>query len=133
MSSLSQLSNDELMQAMHRLLATHRRNTAAIVEHLAEMDHRRLAVEIGYPSLFAYCRDALGFTEDEAYRRIGAARISRQFPAALAAIADGTVSLTVLALLKPHLTKDTCNELLDLVRDATVQAAKERIAARFPR
>ena len=47
---------------------------------------------------------ALGFTEDEAYKRIHAARVARKHPAIFGAVAEGRLNLTGILLLAPHLT-----------------------------
>jgi len=96
------------------------------------MDARRLHVEKGFSSLFAYCVEELRFSEDEACRRIEAARLARRFPGVLAPLETGAISLTVLALLKPHLDDDNHAELLAGVSGASVRQAKEWLAARFP-
>src|SRR6188474_1837497 len=81
---ITSLSDDALLGALHVLVTSHRRATSALVEHLGEVDARRLHVEKGFSSLFAYCVERLRFSEDEACRRIEAARLARRFPAVLA-------------------------------------------------
>ena len=130
--SLSSLSDDGLLRELHRLVAAHRRVTAALIEHLGEVDARRLHVNKGFSSLFAYCVEELRFSEDEACRRIEAARLARRFPAVVSFVETGTLSLTVLALLKPHLSESNHVELLAGVSGASVRQAKEWLAARFP-
>lgn len=130
--SLSKLSDDVLLRELHVLVASHRRATSALVEHLGEVDARRLHVEKGFSSLFSYCVERLRFSEDEACRRIDAARLVRRFPAVLPLLEGGAVSLTVLGLLKPHLTDENHAELLAGVSGASVRRAKEWLAARFP-
>jgi 5-methylcytosine-specific restriction endonuclease McrA len=75
---------------------------------------------------------ALRFSEDEACRRIEAARLARKFPAIYPLLQTGAVSLPVLGLLKLHLTDDNHREFLGGVSGSTVRQAKEWLAARFP-
>ncbi len=63
--------------------------TSDLLAHLAELDERRLYVELGFPSLFAYCKESLGLSESSAGRRITAARVGRRFPGVFAAVARG--------------------------------------------
>ena len=70
LASLARLSSDELLGSLGRLVHEHRRLTASLVAHLAEVERRRLHAQQGYPSLFAYCTQALHFSEPEAYLRI---------------------------------------------------------------
>ena len=72
-------------------------------------------------------------SEDEACRRVAAARIARRFPMALGMIARGEIHLTGLLLLRDHLTPEHGEELL---RDAAGKSKNELqhlLAERFPR
>ena len=80
LSSLSRLSDAELVAGLKGLAARERDTTAQVVAHLAELDTRDVHLREGYPSLFAYCRDALGLSEGEAFNRIEVARAARRFP-----------------------------------------------------
>jgi hypothetical protein len=132
MQRLACLSDDALLHELHVIVGSHRRVTAELILHLGEVDARRLHVDKGFSSLFGYCVDLLQFSEDEACRRIEAARLARRFPAIVPLVRTGTVSLTVLGLLKPHLTDDNHRELLAGVSGSSVRRAKEWLAARFP-
>jgi hypothetical protein len=105
---------------------------AQIVAHLGEVDARRVHAKRGFPSLFSYCVESLGFSEDEACRRIEAARLARRFPPIGDLLASGAVTLSVLGLLKPHLTEQNHHELLGGVSRRSVRQAKEWLAVRFP-
>jgi hypothetical protein len=105
---------------------------ANIVAHLAELDARPAVLARGYASLFQYCLEHLRFSEDEACRRIETARLSRRFPAILAALATGNVTLSSLALLKPHITVENSEQLLAGIAGRSCRSAKEWLAARFP-
>jgi hypothetical protein len=132
MERLTSLSDDALLQELHLIVGSHRRVTAELIQHLAEVDARRIHVEKGFASLFSYCVGRLRFSEDEACRRIEAARLARRFPAIYALLQAGAVSLTVLGLLKHNLTVGNHRELLAGVSGSSVRQAKEWLAARFP-
>jgi 5-methylcytosine-specific restriction endonuclease McrA len=132
MQRLSSMSNDALLHRLDVIVGSHRRVTADLLLHLGEVDARRLHVEKGFSSLFGYCLTQLCFSEDEACRRIETARLARRFPAIYPLLSAGSVSLTVLGLLKPHLTDDNHEELLAGVSGSSVRSAKEWLAARFP-
>jgi len=96
-----------------KTLAGHEREaTTALVAHLGELEVRDLHFRAGYGSLFAYCRDALALSEHEAYNRIEVARAVRRFPEILALLSDGSLNLTSVRLLAPHLTPDNHREVL---------------------
>ena len=125
MRSPSDLGNDELLQSLGELVVSQHRLTSALVAHLAEVDTRRLHVEAGYPSLFQYCLEVLKFTEDEAYRRIAVARVARLHPAAFGLLEGGELSLSVLLLLKDHLTEANHAELFAGVSRMSARRAAE--------
>jgi 5-methylcytosine-specific restriction endonuclease McrA len=129
---LEELSDVRLLANLDTLVSSQRTCMADIVAHLAELDSRPAVLARGYPSLFQYCVEHLRFSEDEACRRIEAARLVQRFPAILASLASGSVTLSSLALLKHHLTPDNHQELLAGIDGLSCRAAKEWLATRFP-
>ena len=77
----SNLTDDDLMAAVARLRGDERHVVARLVAHLAEVEARELYVPIGYSSLFLYCHEGLGYSEDAAYNRKTAAQVARRYPA----------------------------------------------------
>src|SRR5882672_603753 len=125
MQRLSTVADDALLGRLHVLVGSHRRVTADLIAHLSEVDVRRLHVSKGFSSLFGYCVECLGFSEDEACRRIEAARLAHKFPEIFSRLEGGSVSPTVLGLLKHHLTAENHRELLAGVSGSSVGQAKE--------
>ena len=76
----------------------------------------------GFGSLFTCCTGALQLAEHAAYNRIEAARASRRFPAILDLLADGSLNLSTLRLLAPHLT---AGNFAALVASATAKSKRE--------
>jgi hypothetical protein len=66
LTSLTRLSDAELVARVKSLVARERDATAHLVAHLAELDTRDVHLREGYESLYVYCRDALGLSEGEA-------------------------------------------------------------------
>src|SRR6185295_16467110 len=106
------LADSELMSEVARLAGDERAVTARLIAHLAEVDARELYVPAGFTSLYIYCREGLGFSEDAAYNRKEAAQVARRFPVVLDMLADGRLSLTALKLLAPVLTRGNHGEVL---------------------
>lgn len=121
MQSLAKLSNQELMAQLESLVEVERNVGAQIVAHLCEVEARRLHLDLGYSSLYKYCVERLGLSEDVAYKRIKAARTARQHPEVLSHLASGDLSLSNLVLIAPHL--DTCGR--DLVEAACRKSKRE--------
>ena len=110
------LSNRELLVEVARLAASEREATTALVALLAEVDARRLHLAEGCSSLFTYCTERLHLSEHTAYHRIEAARAVRAFPVILGYLLDGSVTLTSVTLLRPHLAAENHERLLAAAR-----------------
>jgi len=89
------------------IAAQDRSITARLLIDMAEFDSRRLYLEDGHPSMYAYCVGELGMSEDMAYKRIRAARAARRFPAIFASVGDGRLHLSAVVMLAPYLTQET--------------------------
>ena len=110
---LDTLSDRQLLDGLGAVLGSGRRLTAELVAHLGEVEDRRLHLEAACSSMFSYCVNRLGLSEDEACRRIEVARLARRCPAMFPLLASGQLSLSVAALLKPHLSAENPLDRLD--------------------
>src|SRR6185436_17234420 len=99
------LTDTALMDRLRDLAGRERAAVVELIAHLAELDTRSsLYAAKGFGSLFRYCTDALGFSEDAACARIEAARASRRFPVVLDHLASGALTVTALRIIGKHLT-----------------------------
>src|SRR5450432_1941167 len=130
---LDEVSDDQLRQDLAKLLANGYRTEARIVAHLAELDERRLHVKDASESLFSYCTQRLGLSNSEAFHRITAARVARQFPAIFKLIERRALHLTAVCLLRDYLTAENHRELLEEASGKTKLQVQEMLARRFPR
>ena len=73
---LTNLSNEALLSELKNLRAEERALTRKLLEHLAELDRRKLYLEYGYSSLFAFTTQYLGYSEPAAQRRMIASAIN---------------------------------------------------------
>src|SRR5450432_3850216 len=108
---LGGLQNDELLKGLSLLVRRHNELTADILAHLVEVEARRLHVDLGFPSLFAYCTRALHLSDTAAGRRIAAARICRGFPQVFELVARAELHLSALCSMQPHLNEENAAEL----------------------
>jgi hypothetical protein len=132
-SSLTSLSDDQLLARVRSLAERERASTAALIAALVELDGRRLYLGEGYSSLFAYCTQALRLSEDAAYNRIRAARVAIKWPAVIDLIADGSVSLTAVRLLSDVLTDSNHAELFRAATHKSKRDVEALVAALHPR
>jgi hypothetical protein len=109
---LASLSNDELVASLQRLVHDEHRLVADLIEHLLEVEERRVHLEMAFPSMYAYCRDGLGWSEGQTHRKLTAARLVKRFPSLLDAIRDGRIHLSNLALLRDRFTADNVEKLV---------------------
>jgi hypothetical protein len=126
------LSNEQLLLDVKALAGCEREATARLIASLAELDARRLYLGEGYSSLFTYCTRCLHLSEHAAYGRIEAARVARRLPAILDLLADGSVTLTTVCVLAPHLTPENHQQLLDAARHKSKRDVEQQVAALRP-
>jgi hypothetical protein len=131
--SLPHLSDSTLLCNLTSLVAQDRATTAALLAHPAEVDARKLYLELGYPSMFTYCVGELRMSEDVAFKRIKVARAARRFPAIFDAVVEGGLHLSAVVLLAPHLRNETADELLAAATHKAKSEIEQLLAERFPR
>jgi hypothetical protein len=130
---LGGLGNDQLLATLSALVRREHDLMSDLLAHLAELDERRLYLDLGFTSLFAYCTEALGFCKSSAGRRIAVARVCRKYPEAFARIAGGELQLSALSLLAPHLTFENAVDLFEACKRKSCDQVEELLAARFPK
>jgi len=129
---LSGLSDHDLLARLTAVLAQSRRVESDLIAHIAEVDARRLFAREAFPSMFAYCTDALHLSESEAYLRIAVARASREHPMILPMLGDGRLHLSGIALLAPHLTRENRETLLRRASHRPKREVEELVAELAP-
>ncbi len=112
MATLSSLDAPSLARRLGELAGDERHVQVEFLLHLGEFDRRRAWLDLGFGSLWEYCRDALHLREGAAGRRIGAMRVLRRFAGLADALRDGRLSLTTLSLLGQVLTDENAGELV---------------------
>jgi hypothetical protein len=110
---VSRVTDRALVDGLRRLVRADHTLSARLLVHLGEVDARGLYREYAYASMFAYCVDELHMSEAQAYLRIQAARLGRQFPLLVQLFANGSLHLTAIKLLGPHLTPDNYVRVLE--------------------
>ena len=126
------VTDQELMARLRRLVRADRTLSARLLVHLGEVDARGLYREHAYPSMFAYCVEELSMSEAEAYLRIQAARLGRQFPVIVPLFGSGSLHLSAIKLLAPHLTPDNHVQLLEQASGKTKREIERLVAALAP-
>src|SRR5688572_25951153 len=113
LSSLANVSSDRLTARLYELRVEERQRLVEFLLYLAELERRRLHLDLGFGSTFAFCTEHLGLSKASAYRRTTAARLLSRFPLVAEYLADGRLNLTTLVELRDVLSGDRLVEILD--------------------
>ena len=92
---------DQVLLEQTRMLARHEQALQlSVLDHLREIEARRLYLRLGYSSLFDYTVRELHYTEAAAWRRIKAMRLCRETRGVRERLQDGSLNLSNAALLQ---------------------------------
>src|SRR5579859_1380402 len=130
---LTELSDVQLLEGLKSLVGQGRAVLARLLAHLVEVEERRLHLEAACPSLFQFCVQRLGMSEDEACRRIHAARLVRCFPDLLVRVERGELTLSTVGLLRDALTESNYSELVEAAAGKTKSEVQALLARQSPR
>lgn len=123
-----------------------RKITAELIEYLAQVDMRRIYLELGFQSLFDYVTRGLGYSEGSAMRRINAARmlktVSEDTKEIQFKIESGSIKLTQLSETyqkikvyekehKTKLTKEHKSEIIQVLQNKTNKETEKVLAEMF--
>jgi hypothetical protein len=96
--NLKNLSDQTLLAKTESLVRQERELLTQILHHLREIDSRRLFSDLGFKSIFEYAVKKLGYSDDQAGRRISAMRLLQEIPEIEDKIESGSLSLTNLSM-----------------------------------
>src|SRR5450432_412579 len=125
---LGGVGNSELLAALSELVRRENDAMSDLLAHLAELDERRLFLDLGFSSLFAYCTEKLGFCKSSAGRRIAVARVCKKYPEAFVRVARGELQRSVLSLLGPHLNPENAAKLFEACVRKSCEQVEELLA-----
>jgi hypothetical protein len=127
------LSDQDLLVRIPVLAGREREAATELIAHLAVLDTRPvLYAAKGHGSLFRYCTDALGLSEDAACNRVLVARACRRFPVILDLLLSGSVTQTSVKLLAQYLTPENHQAILARASGANRDAIDALVAELRP-
>ena len=132
-SSPSSLSSEALTARLAELLLRERECVLEFVFLLAELRWRGTHLELGYDSLFTYCRKALGLSKAYAYRRSSAAELLVRFPVIAEYLRDSRLCLSTLVPLKKLLHRDNHLDILNRASGMTEEEVELLVVTLQPR
>jgi Holliday junction resolvasome RuvABC DNA-binding subunit len=133
MLTLTHLSDPELLAHLPGIRAREQQATAEVIACLAEIDRRRLYLSQACSSLHTFCLLRLGYSENEAQKRIQVARLYQRLPRVLSELESGGIHLTGLFLLASYLTEQNADALLAEARGRTRREIEAILVRWFPR
>ena len=127
MKNIAHLSNESLHLLAVSAASNERSATLVLLDHLAEIDRRRMHAAMGYSSLWQYVCQALGYSESQAFERISAMRLMIKVPEIKVALEAGNISLTTTAKLASHVRREKTEpiETLSLLKSITGKSSRE--------
>ncbi len=138
-SSLKKLTNQELELRLKDLAIKERKLLHVILEHIKELEIRKLYLARAYPSVFEYLVKELGYSTSAAMRRLEAARLLRDVPIVAEKIQEGVLNLSQICELSRALKekekisgdKVSCTlktELVQAISGKTTQETQKELA-----
>ena len=91
---LKNLSDQKLLATTSKIVLEEKRLTSLVLEHLQEIENRKVYCDLGIESLFKYCTQVLKYSEAEASVRVNATRLIKAVPKAKEKIDKGELNLT---------------------------------------
>jgi hypothetical protein len=131
-SDVRRLKSEDLTARVDQLASRERLLICDFLVYLAELDRRELHLELGFPSLFAYCTEHLRFSKASTFRRTTAARLVRSFPEIIGYLRSGQLCLTTLCELRKVLEPESCTEILEQAAGKTQQQVQQLVASLRP-
>lgn len=127
MKNLTSIPNDLLLTETKLAAANEKAATLVLLEHLAEIDRRRLYAARGYSSLWEYVHKALRYSESQAFDRVSAVRLIAKVPEVKEELQSGKLTLTATAKLGAHARREKLRpeQTVSLLREILGKPSRE--------
>lgn len=135
--AVKRMNDQQLIASTDKLVSEERRITLEVLQHLREIEVRRLFVDLGFESMYRYCIQRLKYSEGEAQRRLSSARLLRELPEIEAQIQSGNLNMTNLSAVQSFvraekladkaLTREEKLELIAAVENKSTRQVKTEL------
>ncbi len=106
---LKNLTDSELLNETEKAVSKERECTNLVLEHLREVQSRRLYAKLGYSSMFLYCTEHLKYCNASAQLRIDAMRLSMEVPEIKGSLESGSLNLSVIGTFQRFVRHEESN------------------------
>lgn len=128
---------NKTVMALHennlRLMHRYKTIESQLIDSLQEFDRLRGYLELGQRSLFDYCRNLLGMSENQAYSYIRIARKSVDVPALKVAVAQREISVSSAKTIASLLTPENQDEWLEKAKNLPKAELEREIVKTAPK
>jgi 5-methylcytosine-specific restriction endonuclease McrA len=131
--SLHSVPPSQILSSTDSIIAQDRRLTLRLLEHLHEIDRRKLYLERGFASTFDYCTKHLRLSEPSAARRIRTARCVARFPHLYPLLESGELNLTVVSMVSRYLKSENVGAIVKSIVGKSKRDVERIIAEYEPR
>jgi hypothetical protein len=127
MKNLAQVSNESLHEETLQAATNEKAATLILLEHLAEIDRRRLYAAYAYTSLWEYVHKALGYSEAQTSDRVNAMRVMVKVPEIKTGLEQGKLTLTSTAKLASYANREKLepDQMLGLLTQVIGKSSRE--------
>jgi 5-methylcytosine-specific restriction endonuclease McrA len=129
-TALRSLSDRDLLNSTKVVVPRERGITVIVLDHLYEVDRRKLYLTLGYSSMFAYCTGELGYSASATKRRISTTRCIARFPEVLPLLKANEVNLSTITQVSEIMTPHNSSAILSRIRRKS-QREVEAIVAEY--
>jgi len=141
------LANDTILEALKSFVLEENKLIKQILEYLEEVENRKLFLDRGFSSMFAFCTEFLGYTAQKAQVRIQAMRLGKVVPDVKNKIESGALSLTIAAKVQGHIMQENkikreakqgpitaaqAHSIIQSVENKSVQNSEKLLLEMFP-
>jgi 5-methylcytosine-specific restriction endonuclease McrA len=88
-----------IVEKLKALVASERKITAQIIEHIQEIDQKKIYLQMGFANLYSFLTEYIGYTPAAAQRRIEAARLLTFVPEVKEDLKSGSLNLSQLSMV----------------------------------
>lgn len=131
--SLRSVPPSQILSSTDSIIAQDRRLTLRLLEHLHEIDRRKLYLESGFASTFDYCTKHLRLSEPSAARRIRTARCVARFPELYPLLESGELNLTVVSMVSKYLKPGNVDEIIARIKSRPKREVEKIVAEYEPK
>ncbi len=129
---MNNFQRKEIDQKAVRIVSSIKCSEMELIQTLQQVESLRIFQDFGFTSLFAYCTERLGLSEDRACTYIGVARLSKEIPTVKTAIERNELSISNARKLFKVITPQNEKAWLETAKHSSTRELQVLIATERP-